>query len=224
MTEMRQNPPAADAPDTSISARLREATSVEHRDAESRSFIVQLMTGHLDLERYADYLGQFRAVYAALESREPRADEPAILGDARLHRGDAIEADIRALGGHGSVELLPATQSYVDHLTAIARSGDPVRYLAHHYTRYLGDLSGGQIISTMLARHYSATPEQLSFYRFEGIDKLVPYKRDYRAAVDAWDLDEDAFAVLVEESRLAYSFNAAMFDELGADLAEAPAA
>jgi heme oxygenase (biliverdin-producing, ferredoxin) len=68
--------------------------------------------------------------------------------------------------------------------------GRPAEYVAHHYTRYLGDLSGGQVIGAMIERHYGATPEQLTFFSFEGIEKPVPYKREYRTALDALELTD----------------------------------
>ena len=57
-----------------------------------------------------------------------------------------------------------------------------VRYLAHHYARYLGDLSGGQAVAVLMARHYGATPEQLCFYDFAELGSVVDAKREYHGA------------------------------------------
>jgi heme oxygenase len=90
------------------------------------------------------------------------------------------------------------------------------RYLAHHYTRYLGDLSGGQIIARLVARHYGATTDQLGFYHFEGIESVVPFKRAYRDALNGLDLDPAATDDFIEEVNTSYAFNSAIFDELAA--------
>ncbi len=174
------------------------------------------MGGELSLGDYVRYLAQFGYVYEALESRD-RPEDPEILRDARLVRLPAIESDLRALGAADWRERrppLPATVAYVARLREVASGGVP-EYVAHHYTRYLGDLSGGQAIGAMIARHYGATPDQLAFSRFDGIEKPVVYKREYREALDALGLSEDERAATVAEARRAFEYNAAIFDELG---------
>jgi len=204
------------APDhTGRAARVREATATQHRSTETRSFITDLMGGKLSLAAYTAYLAQFAYVYRALESRNPAPADPHLITDTRLHRMAAIEADLAALGApdwEDAHPALPATQAYVERLLAVAH--DVPRYLAHHYTRYLGDLSGGQAIAALVERHYGATPEQLGFYRFEGIDTPVRFKRAYREALDALELNATADAAFIEEACAAFTYNGAIFDEL----------
>lgn len=88
-------------------------------------------------------------------------------------------------------------------------------YLAHAYTRYLGDLSGGQVARTMLVRHYGLGDSELSFYRFDGIDKVKPYKDDYRAALDAVPLSLSERDAVVDEAVLAFELNSDLFADLG---------
>lgn len=200
-----------------VAALLREATEVQHRAAESRPFMTALVGGELDLAAYTVYLAQFARVYAALESRSVVDSDPAVLHDRRLDRATAIDADLVALGvpdWRERIPALPATVAYDEHLRRIARD-EPIRLVAHHYTRYLGDLSGGQVMATMLRRHYGATEEQLSFFRFDDLGALVPYKRGYRDALDAMELDAVERDVLVAEARAAFDANTAIFDDLG---------
>ena len=112
------------------------------------------------------------------------------------------------------MRVLPATQVYADRLAQTADSLP--RYAAHAYTRYLGDLSGGQIIKRMLQRHYGFTSEGIAFYDFPEIHKLKPFKDVYRERLDALPLDDEARAAVVEEARLAFRLNADVFGELGA--------
>lgn len=208
-----------------LAARLRGATAVEHQDTESRGFITRLMGGELDLDAYVRYLAQYAYVYRALERRTPQAGDPAFLADPALPRFPSIASDLEHLGVRDwevRHPALPATQAYVDHLEAIADADLP-RYLAHHYTRYLGDLSGGQAIAALVARHYGATTDQLAFYRFDMIASPVRFKRQYRDALDALDFTTAQEAALIVEAKGAFGFNAAIFEALG-EQAPAPVA
>jgi len=208
-----------DAPQ-SISEALRSATRQEHEHAETRSYITRLMGGELSLAEYTRYLAQYAYVYEALESRDEPTD-PAFLRDAALDRLDAIHADLAALGV-SDLETehppLASTSAYVAHLREVA-AGPLPEYVAHHYTRYLGDLSGGLAIGAMISRHYGASPEQLNFFQFDGIEKPVIYKREYRAALDGLEIDESEIERLLAEAKRAFELNAALFEELGATLA-----
>lgn len=211
-------PPASsrtDAEPLDVAALVRAASADDHRAAESRGYIVQLMGGELSLAEYTRYLAQFGWVYEALEERGSRDGDPAVF-DPELTRMAAIESDLAALGAadwRDTHPPLPATAAYAAHLRAIA--DDDVRYLAHHYTRYLGDLSGGQAIARLVARHYGATPEQLGFYRFEiAEDGVVRYKRGYREAMNDLALSPEQVDVLIAEVRESFRLNGAIFEAL----------
>lgn len=199
-----------------VAALVRAATADDHRNAESRGFITRLMGGELSLEDYTRYLAQYAWVYEALEARESRSNDPEVF-DPRLARFAAIESDLAALGAadwRDTHPPLPATATYVAHLRELA--DDDVRYLAHHYTRYLGDLSGGQAIAALVSRHYGATPEQLSFYDFDLEEGPVRYKRRYREAMNALTLEPAEVDALIDEARASFRLNGAVFEALGA--------
>ena len=207
----------ASAPSNGLAARLREATTIEHQDTENRGFVTRLMGGELDLDAYTRYLAQYAYVYRALERRPPQPGDPAFLSHPALPRFASIASDLEHLGA-GDWEArhpaLPATQAYVDHLDTLDHADVP-RYLAHHYTRYLGDLSGGQAIAALVARHYGASADQLAFYRFEQIDSPVRFKREYRDGLDALTFTPTQEAALIVEAKGAFGFNAAIFEALG---------
>ncbi len=204
---------ATDTPST-LSTRLREATAVVHEEAEHRGFVTALMSGELSLGDYRLYLAQLEPVYRAMESRMPQAGDPAFLADRALDRADAIRADLDALGGTAGVPILPATHAYVARVLAVR--DDAPAFTAHHYTRYLGDVSGGQVIATMLKRHYGAGDEHVSFYDFASAGGPVPIRRAYRAALDAMPWGAEAEARLVDEAKAAFALNAGIFDALWA--------
>ena len=202
-----------------LSVRLREGTRAEHAEAESEGFVERLLSGRLDLAAYADLAAQQLVIYTALEaaSAQMRRDERGrdLVFD-ELTRVPAIERDLAHLHGPGwrdVVRTLPATQRYVARLHSV---GDDVAcYAAHAYTRYLGDLSGGQVIKRMLERHYGLDGAGLEFYTFPEIPKAKPFKDLYRERLDALDLDDTEVDLAVVEAQEAFRLNRAMFVELG---------
>lgn len=203
-------------PSSTLSVRIREATAIEHRAAETRGFITRLMDGEFDLPTYTRYLIQYAHVYRALESRPAQPGDPALINDSRLDRFPSIASDLAHLGATDweAQQPIDAAVAYAAHLKALPVDDVP-RYLAHHYTRYLGDLSGGQAIGALMARHYGASPEQLSFYRFEQITAAPRFKNEYRAALDALEFTPAQEQAFVDESLVAFRLNGAIFDQLG---------
>ncbi len=206
-----------------VAALIRAASAEDHRATENRGFISRLMGGELDLAEYARYLAQFAHVYEALEARADDADADSVF-DPRLRRLARIDSDLAALGAadwRARWHMLPATSDYVRHLRTLVGSTDPLdaraRYLAHHYARYLGDLSGGQAIATLVTRHYGATSEQLSFYDFSELGSVVHAKRDYKERMNALELDGIEVEALTDEVLLAFRLNGAIFDELATE-------
>lgn len=205
-----------------LADHLRASSSGQHKDTETRSFITELMSGTLSLADYTRYLGQYAWVYEALEQLVDRVSQVARIDifDPALDRLPAIEGDLAALGVRDwrrEHPPLPATTAYIAHLQSLT-DADSVRCLAHHYTRYLGDLSGGQAIAALVARHYGAAPEQLGFYRFDAINNVVQYKRAYRERLNGLALTPDEVDTLVAEVDAAFTFNGAVFDELARSL------
>lgn len=60
-------------------------------------------------------------------------------------------------------------RAFTDHLTSTSASPHPGRLLAHAYVRYLGDLSGGQLVAAKIRRVYSLPPPPggTAFYEFD---------------------------------------------------------
>ncbi|MDJ0496458.1 MAG: biliverdin-producing heme oxygenase [Acidimicrobiia bacterium] len=202
---------------TGLAARLRDATSTQHRETEARSFVVDLMQGALDLQAYTRYLAQYAYVYRTLESRNARPDDPEFVNDPALLRFPSIVSDLSNLGAadwETSHPPLPATRDYTQRIESV--SSNLPRYVAHHYTRYLGDLSGGQAIAKRVAEHYGATDNQLSFYRFDAIDRPGRFRVEYRHGLDSLNLGDRDEADLIAEAQLAFRLNADLFDALGA--------
>lgn len=203
-----------------FSARLRQATRVDHTEAESSEFITSLMEGARSGADYVLLLAQYRPLYAALESATARwRREPSVaeLFDPALDRLAALDSDLSRLvewAGLAAVPaVVPAAESYARRITETGALEDPARLVAHHYLRYLGDLSGGQAIGTLVARHYGVPAGMLSMWEFPAVPKPKLYKDRYRELLDVFAQGHSGDAV-VEEAALGFRLNREVFGEL----------
>ncbi|WP_420111810.1 heme oxygenase (biliverdin-producing), partial [Pseudactinotalea sp.] len=108
----------------------------------------------------------------------------------------------------------PAARADAEHIASVSHSTPA--FVGHHYTRYLGDLSGGQAISRRVSQYYGLTEGEpgLLFYRFDGIPKPKLYKDDYRRALDSAPWGESERAEVIAEAERAFAMNAAIFASL----------
>jgi heme oxygenase len=200
-----------------LSVAMKEGSTAEHDAAEQSPFVSELLAGRVNSRGYADYLLRLRVVYGALEDAvRGRRDDPLVAAvyDPALERVPAIDADLEhwAPGAAHGVQS-PAAQAYRDRIAGASWGGALV---AHHYTRYLGDLSGGQIIGKMLDRTFGLGGAGLAFYEFPV--RAKPYKDEYRARLDGLVLDADEVGRAVDEVKVAFGLNQALFDELAGNL------
>lgn len=205
--------------DLSLSTAMREGSRAEHEAAEGSSFMSELLEGKLSAQAYADLLLRLRRVYAALEQAiaDHRDDAfVAAVHDPALERLAAIDADLAHWAPGVDPESIesPAATAYVERIRSGADWGGNL--LAHHYTRYLGDLSGGQVIGRVLQRTFDLPEDTgVAFYAFPDIPKPKPFKDAYRASLDGLGLSADDVARVVDEVRAVFGLNQALFDELG---------
>ncbi|GAB2487614.1 biliverdin-producing heme oxygenase [Promicromonospora xylanilytica] len=214
--------------DIPLSALLREGTRADHGAANSEDFIEKLLSGALDRAAYADLSAQLLVVYEALEeaSAVVRDGRGAGLVFNELTRVPAIEQDLSFLYGPSwreKIRILPATREYADRVREV--SGSLPHYAAHSYTRYLGDLSGGQIVKRMMKQHYGLDGDGVAFYTFPDIPKVKVFKDAYRGQLDDLALDTDEVATTLAEAHHAFHLNRVVFAALaeihcGADLTE----
>ena len=204
----------ADAPAELVQV-LRERTQPLHTKAERTGIINEVLRGRATRYGYAMFLRNLLPAYQSMEHGLERfRGKPGAGGAARteLYRAQALRLDLEALYGvhwEHALPLLPEGEQYVTRVTAAA-NGDGARLIAHAYTRYLGDLSGGRIMKKMLASLLELEPAELSFYDFPEIPDPDGFKHAYRhalnrAATEVGDLDE-----VIEEAMAAFELNIAV--------------
>lgn len=205
-----------------FSAVIRDATREQHTVAEESAFMADLLGGRLGVAAYARYTEQLWFVYRALEQAARRLADDPVAGPfirPELTRLAELERDLAHLSGPGwrrTAVPLPATSAYAARIEAVA-DGWPAGYVAHHYTRYLGDLSGGQVIRGIAERTwgFDRKGDGVRFYVFEGIGNPAEFKREYRETLDAMPVDETEKQRVVDECGRAFTLNTAMFRDLG---------
>ena len=126
---------------------------------------------------------------------------------------------LTALSGQAWAErfpILPAGARYAARLAAIADGDDGACLIAHAYARYLGDMSGGQILKRLLARSLALDDMALSFYDFPAISDIKEFKAEYRAAIDRAAAEVGDLRSVIDEASVAFQFNIDVSDAVQA--------
>ena len=208
--------PTSTAP---LSDLFRTRTADEHEAAEASPFMTALLAGDLSLAAYADLLVQLRPVYAALErgAEHLATSELAPLLAPGLARSTRLEQDLTALADHGVAtdhEVTDAAVAYAARITAIAEDW-PAGYLAHHWTRYLGDLAGGQAIRRVLRTAYDLPADGgTAFFDFPDLPPAPHFRGAYRQAMDALPWSDREAAAAADEAANAFRHNRTVFAAL----------
>ncbi len=194
-----------------FSEALKHATKDLHAEAERTGFVGDLLRRRGSVGGYALFLRNLLAAYQSIEiglneHREKRGVRAIAYPD--LYRSAALRSDLDMLRKDwgGVLPILPAGAGYAE-LAAHAGRGDGHSLIAHAYVRYLGDLSGGQILKRLLSE--SIQLEGLSFYTFSGIYDVDEFKDRYRYAFDlaGEELDASQRAEILEEAKRAFQAN-----------------
>jgi len=208
----------------SLALLLRESTAASHTAAERSAFMRCFFKGALDHKTYAAYLESYYFVYSALEQElDLRKDHPVLskLWFPELHRTARIAQDLTHLltTEHQARTGTQAAQAYARRIHEVAESA-PHLLVAHSYVRYLGDLSGGQLLKRVAARTLGLLEGSsgLSFYEFPDIPSPKVFKDNYRSALDALALSEAEQQAIVTEANQAFDRNAQIFNELSEKL------
>ncbi len=203
-----------------LAAQLKEGTMKAHTMAENMGFIKCFLKGVVDRRAYSKYVGNFYFVYSALEEAFTAHQDHPVIGQLvypELWRQQSLETDLEFFCGSNWPAVIspsPACQVYVARIRELAAT-DPVLLISHAYTRYIGDLSGGQILKK-IARRAMALPDGsgTAFYDFKHIKHEGKFKNQYRSVLDGLDLDQATIDRIVEEANYAFKLNMEMFKEL----------
>lgn len=154
-------------------------------------------------------------IYVALEEEIERNKQNPVYAPLyfpeELHRRTALEQDMAFWYGphwQKTIPYTPATQHYVKHLHEVGRT-HPELLVAHTYTRYLGDLSGGQVLKKIAqkALDLPSSGEGLAFFTFPNIDSPTKFKQLYRARMNTLEMTPEVKHRVTEEAKTAFLLN-----------------
>ncbi len=178
-----------------------------------------LLKGEGTRDDYVSLVTQHYFIYRALEAAADRMSTDPVAAPFitdRLTRLPALEADLEFLIGPDwadSIRPLPTTERYVARIEEVGSTW-PGGFIAHHYTRYLGDLSGGLFIGRVMQRRFGFETNGVGFYVFDDIADPRAFKDVYREQLDAVPWDDDERERVVDEVLRAYQFNTELFQDL----------
>lgn len=210
-----------------LATQLREGTKKSHTMAENTGFVSCFLKGVVDKSSYRTLVADLYFVYGAMEEEIGKLkDHPVVAPIAfpQLNRREALERDLAFYFGpdwRSQIQASPSAAAYVERVRKVAAEA-PELLVGHHYTRYLGDLSGGQILKNIAQKAMNlGESDGLHFYEFDAIDDEKAFKTTYRATLDSLPIDQPMADRIVEEANEAFHLNMTMFQELEGNLVAA---
>lgn len=206
---------------TQFSKEIKEGTKKSHSAAENTKFVASFLKGVLDPEEYRKLITNFWYVYETMELRLQESNDPFVKElkqwNVLLFRTAFIQRDLRYYYGPMWREKQIPTEACNKYCYRINEvfNDNPYLLIAHHYTRYIGDLSGGQILKGIAKKALNPPEgEGLHFYDFPMIEDAKAFKTEYRSTLDNLDLTREQKDALVEEANYAFKLNMDMFNEM----------
>jgi heme oxygenase (biliverdin-producing, ferredoxin) len=205
-----------------LAALLRQETHTLHRQVESGAFMMAMLRGQLEKPAYVLFLRNLEPIYQALEQgliRHANAPGVSPILMQPLFRLPSLHRDLAFLHGASWRSALPqltACSVYVDHLHAI-QDRAPERLAAHAYVRYLGDLSGGQMLRQIILQSLKLADSNwgVDFYNFGEPHEVAQWGQNFRSGLNViGEAGEVSKRALLDEALLAFELHIDLFDDL----------
>ncbi len=206
-----------------LATMLREGTKKSHTMAENVGFVKCFLKGVVEKKSYRKLVTNLYFVYSAMEEEIEKLKDHPIISNIyfpQLNRKKNLEKDLYFYYGsnwRNEIELSKAGESYVNRIREIGAS-NPELLISHCYTRYLGDLSGGQILKSIAEKAMNLNGEGTAFYRFDEIENEKEFKNTYRQALNSLPIDQATADSIVQEANAAFGMNMELFKELEGNL------
>ncbi|WP_414529342.1 heme oxygenase (biliverdin-producing) [Nodularia chucula] len=209
---------------SNLASKLRLGTKKAHTMAENVGFVKCFLKGVVEKNSYRKLVGNFYFIYSAMEEEMAKHHQHPIISKInfpQLNRKHTLEQDLSYYFGANwreEVKLSPAGAAYVERIREISQT-EPELLIAHSYTRYLGDLSGGQILKNIAVTAMNLSEgEGTAFYEFADITDEKAFKVKYRETLDELPIDDATGDRIVDEANAAFGMNMKMFQELEGNL------
>lgn len=201
----------------SLKEQILNETATLHKLAERGGFNAVLMQGKATREMYGKYLLHKYHIYSELEESLYKNNNIEVIKNfilPELERTPAIKNDMDFfIKGWQNQEMLSSVKSYVYHIIRLA-DDEPILLIAHAYNIYLAELSGGQIIKTILKKLYQYKDEELHTYEFDKINNISEFKEEYHRRLEKYFGEDKLKKDFIEEIKLSYIYSIASLLEL----------
>ncbi|OCT83019.1 hypothetical protein XELAEV_18025555mg [Xenopus laevis] len=205
-----------------LSEALKETTKEVHVQAENTEFMRNFQKGQVSLEEFKLVMSSLYFIYDALEEEINRNKDNPVFSPVyfplELHRKNALEEDLEYFYGpqwRKKIICPHSIKNYVDRLHHVGQK-EPELLVSHAYTRYLGDLSGGQVLKKIAqkALQLPASGEGLAFFTFDNVTNATKFKQLYRSRMNSIETNTDTKKRILEEAKTAFLLNIKVFEEL----------
>lgn len=203
-----------------LALMLDDGTRKSHSMAENTQFVSGFFKGLADRDSYRSLITSLYFVYEAMEEAMDKSleDGVRILDYPALRRLDSLKKDMDFFYGEkwqdDVVVPSPAAKAYVARIVDIAQT-KPYLMIAHQYTRYLGDLFGGQMMGGMAIRSLSLeNGDGTAFYTFDDIPSTKDFITEWYTRLNELDLTQQQKEEIVDEANLVFALNIDVLQEL----------
>jgi heme oxygenase len=211
---------------TTLSKQIKEGTKKSHTMAENTGFITCFLKGVVEKQSYIKLMSDLYHVYSSMEEEiEKYKNDPVVskIYYPELFRKESIEKDLQYYLGDNWKSQVTQTNSckeYVARIKEVSISS-PMLLISHHYTRYIGDLSGGQVLKGIAQTALKVDDDAMNFYIFKDIPDEKQFKNNYRSALDSLPLSQTQIDLIVAEANNAFKYNMKVFNEIEGNLISA---
>ncbi|XP_061087867.1 uncharacterized protein LOC133122140 [Conger conger] len=220
-TEKHTQAEKVQSKDSDLSEQIKSVTKDSHVRAENTELMLSYQRGNISLQQYKLLLCSLYEIYRALEEElDTNASHPGVAPiyfPQELARLESLEKDLEYFYGQNWRErvIVPAaTHRYAQRLRKVGKE-NPHFLVAHAYTRYLGDLSGGQILGRITQKSLGLrSGEGLSFFSFPGVTSPNLFKQLYRSRMNSIELNEEEREGVLKEAVIAFECNIEVFDDI----------
>nr|YP_009944610.1 Heme oxygenase [Osmundea sinicola]QFR99904.1 Heme oxygenase [Osmundea sinicola] len=207
-----------------LAQKLREGTTKSHSMAENVSFVKSFLGGVVDKRSYRKLVANLFFIYSAIEEELERNKDHKVVKYIyfpQLYRKNSLVEDLKYYYGHNwseCIESSAATKIYIERIHQIGYN-NPELLIAHSYTRYIGDLSGGQILKN-IAKNAMQLPNNsgTAFYDFNMIEDEKIFKDQYRNSLNNIPLNSLEIEQIISEANIAFNLNMKIFQELNSNV------
>lgn len=202
-----------------LALALDDGTRKSHSVAQNTAFVTGFFRGIATTTSYAQLLSSLFFVYEAMENAMDETVDLNVkaMDFPELRRVQALEEDMLYFFGdnwRAEVEPSRATQEYVERIEQVARE-EPYLLVGHMYTRYLGDLFGGQMMMGMARRSLELDAGKgTAFYQFDDVPETKQFIESWYRDLNKLDLSDDEKKAIVDEANLVFALNIKVFDDV----------